>query len=330
MVGADKINKLIADAREDVLKLMKTVEDEQLQIILALLNDLTTRSGLLRPDESDFKVLKRITDAIAAATASDNFTKAIDLFAPTVDGITLEVKSMVLAVNPDFKFKKGIVDVTQDRKVVIEALTKNLRNPASFRVNIQAPLRTIVNNAVQNNMPYDEAVRIIEKYVKGDAEKGGKLARYVDQVAEDALNQWQGTVNARIGSAYGMIDFIYSGPTKTTSRPQCRRWLHKNWVDAGNTKRKGYKGILPREIIEAEMLRAEKTVGKGKKSIFFSGYSQYAFPTVDNFPIIRGGHRCDDVATPTLLTVKEANKAIDRYNSIEGTKITQRYEKERA
>lgn len=323
MEGIDQIIKLIAKANTDIIKDVQEFERKFAEVVIALLKKFTSRDGILEPSASDFQIVQAIEKEIDKAIKQLGYLKAVENFLPNIDNVQDELLRVIPRINPKVDFSKDIVNLTQERKIVIDSLAGNLSSPTSIKANIKAPIKRIITNAVNNRMPYNEAVRIIKNNVVGDSKQGGRLSRYVKQVSTDALNQWSGTINAKVGANYAMVDYLYSGPTKTTSRPQCRRWLHKTYTDEQGRARRGYGGLMTKEMIEDQMQKAAKTVGR--KTLNFSGYSSFAFPTVNNFAIIRGGHNCDDFATPFKATIAEAEAAIRRYNAIEGTSIKPKY-----
>ena len=310
MNNVDNLRDLIRNSylagREGLAK----AESKLLEAIKRIIRKYLVR-GVLQSDETDFVLFKEIEGAVMGSIIESGYISTIDDFIPIVDKIEGLAKDIIREANPNFRFRADLLNLNQDKKLAVDSLVGRLTGAQSIRTDISNPIRKIISDSIQFGATLKEAVALLEPLVIGDAKRGGLLSRFYKNIALDSLNTWNGTVNQKIALEYNMIDYSYVGAIKSTSRPQCIRWV----TELG--------GLMTREVIDAEMKLARRTIGRGNAS--FQGYSVFLTPSLQNFPVIRGGHGCGHQAVPTLLSQEEAAANISKYNSISNSAIKQQF-----
>ena len=123
----------------------------------------------------------------------------------------------------------------------------------------------------------------LRRMIEGDADTLGGLSRYVGQVTRDALNQYDGQINAKIADEFGLDAYQYVGSLIDDSRPQCVRWVGKN--------------VLLKEELEQEINWANS-----------NGSGMIPGTTPQNFAIFRGGYNCRHSAIPFKMTKAEKER----------------------
>lgn len=149
--------------------------------------------------------------------------------------------------------------------------------------NFIEPIRTgIYQNIVAGSTKADlEAY--LRRYILGNPEVDGLLSRYVKQVSRDALNQFDGQVNAKIANEFGLDAYRYVGSLIEDSRPQCRRWVAMGMIQTKD---------LPTEIAWMNA----------------NGTGAIPGTSPDTFSIYRGGYNCRHSAIPFKLTKSQREK----------------------
>lgn len=149
--------------------------------------------------------------------------------------------------------------------------------------NFIEPIRTgIYQNIVAGSTKADlEAY--LRRYILGNPDVDGLLSRYVKQVSRDALNQFDGQVNAKIASEFGLDAYRYVGSLIEDSRPQCRRWVAMGVIQSKD---------LPAEIAWMNA----------------NGTGAIPGTSPDTFSIYRGGYNCRHSAIPFKLTKSQREK----------------------
>jgi len=149
--------------------------------------------------------------------------------------------------------------------------------------NFIEPIRTgIYQNIVAGSTKADlEAY--LRRYILGNPDVDGLLSRYVKQVSRDALNQFDGQVNAKIANEFGLDAYRYVGSLIEDSRPQCRRWVAMGVIQTKD---------LPTEIAWMNA----------------NGTGAIPGTSPDTFSIYRGGYNCRHSAIPFKLTKSQREK----------------------
>jgi hypothetical protein len=149
--------------------------------------------------------------------------------------------------------------------------------------NFIEPVRTgIYQNIVAGSTKADlEAY--LRRYILGTPEVDGLFSRYVKQVSRDALNQFDGQVNAKIANEFGLDAYRYVGSLIEDSRPQCRRWVAMGVIQSKD---------LPAEIAWMNA----------------NGTGAIPGTSPETFSIYRGGYNCRHSAIPFKLTKSQREK----------------------
>jgi hypothetical protein len=149
--------------------------------------------------------------------------------------------------------------------------------------NFIEPVRTgIYQNIVAGSTKADlEAY--LRRYILGTPDVDGLFSRYVKQVSRDALNQFDGQVNAKIANEFGLDAYRYVGSLIEDSRPQCRRWVAMGVIQSKD---------LPAEIAWMNA----------------NGTGAIPGTSPETFSIYRGGYNCRHSAIPFKLTKSQREK----------------------
>ena len=143
--------------------------------------------------------------------------------------------------------------------------------------NFIEPLRTGIFQNVVAGSTKSDLEAYLRRFILGNPEVDGLLSRYVKQVSRDALNQFDGQVNAKIANEFGLDAYRYVGSLIEDSRPQCRRWVAMQVIQ---------KKDLPSEIAWMNA----------------NGTGAIPGPSPETFSIYRGGYNCRHSAIPFKLT----------------------------
>lgn len=143
--------------------------------------------------------------------------------------------------------------------------------------NFIEPLRTGIFQNVVAGATKSDLEAYLRRFILGNPEVDGLLSRYVKQVSRDALNQFDGQVNAKIANEFGLDAYRYVGSLIEDSRPQCRRWVAMQVIQ---------KKDLPSEIAWMNA----------------NGTGAIPGTSPETFSIYRGGYNCRHSAIPFKLT----------------------------
>lgn len=149
--------------------------------------------------------------------------------------------------------------------------------------NFVEPIRTGIFQNIVAGSTKSDLEAYLRRYILGNPDVDGLLSRYVKQVSRDALNQFDGQVNAKIANQFGLDAYRYVGSLIEDSRPQCRRWVAM-------------------EVIQTKDLPAEIAWMNANGTGAIPGTSP------ETFSIYRGGYNCRHSAIPFKLTKSQRER----------------------
>lgn len=148
-------------------------------------------------------------------------------------------------------------------------------------VNFFEPVLKQLNSSVFNGGNIDDLLDELKIYITGGTDGVGALQRYVTQVSNDSLSQFNATYNQTITQDLGYEFYVYTGTIIAGTRPFCNafvnQYFHKKEVE------KLGEGINP---ITNKSLTSEQFKGRAKgtnKSTIFT---------------YRGGYNCRHFFSP--------------------------------
>ncbi len=148
-------------------------------------------------------------------------------------------------------------------------------------VNFFEPVLKQLNSSVFNGGNIDDLLDELKIYITGGTDGVGALERYVKQVANDSLSQFNATYNQTITQDLGYEFYVYTGTIIAGTRPFCNafvnQYFHKKEVE------KLGEGINP---LTNSSLTTEQFKGRAKgtnKSTIFT---------------YRGGYNCRHFFSP--------------------------------
>ncbi len=266
VIGTDQLQE------EAVAKLQAQMEGFE-ALVLARLQDFLrkfdTQDGKYVPGAKALALLNQIKKELdgvmqlkQAAAASKDFLANFDGIAKNIQAIHGEQNGIIVPESL----------VTPAKQYAMEATDFALRT-AGVRLPFLEPVRKALFNHINFGAGVVETEKMLRALVIGDGKKNGALSQYVGQVAADAIHQYEGIVNTAIANEHGLTAVRYVNSLIATSRPQCVRWVKKEW------------------ITEAE-LAGEIAWAKE------NGSGMVPETDVATFKIYRGGYRCRHKAIP--------------------------------
>lgn len=183
----------------------------------------------------------------------------------------------------------AVKPVLENSQIIPHIKDKVLSNLRGSGVNegILKPLENMMRQEIFLNKTYLETSDLLKKQLVDNP----LLVKHVDQVAFDALRQYNGAINDEVRKTYGLKYFFYVGSEIETTRPIC------------DHIRDNYKGAISIDdlqiILDEFCPKGEpsntsityETVN-GVKHTSKKGAGMYDGTTVDNFSMNCGGYRC--------------------------------------
>lgn len=168
------------------------------------------------------------------------------------------------------------------QRATVEQTLQGLTGSA-VSTNFVEPIRTGIFQNIVAGSTKSDLEAYLRRYILGNPDVDGLLSRYVKQVSRDALNQFDGQVNAKIANQFGLDAYRYVGSLIEDSRPQCRRWVAM--------------GVIQTKDLPAEIAWMNA-----------NGTGAIPGTSPETFSIFRGGYNCRHSAIPFKLTKSQREK----------------------
>jgi hypothetical protein len=223
------------------------------------------------------QVEKIILDAIQGSTYPNDVNGFLRNF-ETLKQFNLDIHQSVNDLSPD-ELSELINPV---QRATVEQTLQGLTG-SGVSTNFIEPIRTGIFQNIVAGSTKSDLEAYLKRYILGTPEVDGTLSRYVKQVSRDALNQFDGQVNAKIANEFGLDAYRYVGSLIEDSRPQCRRWVAM--------------GVIQTKDLPAEIAWMNA-----------NGTGAIPGTSPETFSIYRGGYNCRHSAIPFKLTKSQREK----------------------
>lgn len=229
--------KDIEAAKQKAINLLNSRIDEMgsaaYTILLAAIEDtFDFKAGKIDPGKGFTKHLNKLTvDVLDLLQKTPKFTGPVSQFVKRMQPISEAISDFQKAVNgvkvPAFETAKNMVI-----DEVVDGLLDNGLNQ-----NFVQPLRSLIYQNVTNGLSLKDAREAIKEYIQGGKDVTGKLGKYIEQTAQQAVDSYAGIINMKILENFDMDGLLITGTLIDTSSPQCRyvinelngRITRENW-----------------------------------------------------------------------------------------------------
>ncbi len=207
----------IDKAKEQVANI--SIDEGALNSIVfdALETSFDITSGVIKVGVNFIRQLNVFVNTIAAALRIEpKFTGAVSEFVKRIP----EVKDAI----DQFQSSQGINLPPENlaAKLIEEQFKEELLR-RGLNKNFIQPLRDLIyRDALSGGLTLKDAKASIRDYVGSGQDKSGKLHRYVQQTAQQAVDAYSGIVSMNLMEKFKYDGLLMTGSLIDTSTPQCR------------------------------------------------------------------------------------------------------------
>lgn len=249
---------------------MKEFEAQVLARLQAFMQRFDTTDGRFVPGAKATALLLEIKKEMEGVLEMRALDAASREFLTNFDDVAANVRAVHGEEN-GITVPKSLVN--DAKGYAVEATLYALKN-ANIHPKFIEPVRKALFNHINFGGGVAEAEGVLRKIVLGEPDKlNGAISQWIGQVATDAINQYEGTVQASIAQHHGLTAVRYVNSIIETSRPQCVRWVGMEWITEAQ---------LPEEIRWA----------------FENGSGMVPETDATTFLVYRGGFRCRHKGIP--------------------------------
>jgi predicted oxidoreductase (fatty acid repression mutant protein) len=258
-----------------LLKNFNEIEKSIYKAVKKTISSLNQEGGRILFDENNTEEINKINKIIRDAIQGSSYPSDVKTYLRDFDQVKEYNQKTHEELNgiSNKEFEKIVGPI---QKTVVDQTLEGLVG-AGINTNFSDPLRNGLFQNIVSGTTFENLESLISSYILTDPDNLGRFKRYVGQISRDALNQYDGQVNARIAEDLDLNAFRYVGSLIEDSRPQCRRWV--------------FKEILLKENLPDEIAWANN-----------NGTGMIPGTDENNFAVYRGGYNCRHSAIPFKMT----------------------------
>ena len=286
-----KLNELKAKGERASVHQLKDIEQQIVDIIRDFVDEkIDTKDGKIVPNDKAKKALNDFSDTVTkAVTELSDYKGNVGQFLKNFKDIG--------SLMTEFQEGNG-VNVKQARLgPVQEIVTNEIINRYSengLNKHFVQPLRQLLYQNITSGTNKKEAMAKLKDYIASGQDKSGKLGRYLEQTAQQAVDSYTGAINTRIMQTFSIDTYIMSGSLIDTSSKQCKYAINE------------LEGIIDRKDWPKLKTMAEQ-----------DGLIEGT--TFDNLPINKLHWGCRHEFTPITLTEQQRAKLTETPTNRGGT-----------
>jgi hypothetical protein len=271
----EKKDRTISTINNDLFESLDPTQQTIFEAVKKHIAKMKTQDGKIIFDDSNTEMVNEVDQIIANAIKRSKYPVAVSSYLSdwnTINKFNFDVHRDVNELS-----KKELEDlITPIQKQMTEQTLTGLTG-SGVNTNFIEPIRTGIFQNVVAGTTITDLEKYLTTYILGNPNVDGLFSRYVKQISRDALNQYDGQVNAKIAEEFGLDAFRYVGSLIDDSRPQCRRWVNMRVIQKSDL---------------AEQISWATNNGTG----MIPGTNE------ENFAVFRGGYNCRHSAIPFKLT----------------------------
>jgi len=288
----DEIDKIFDNLDSNTDDAINALNKSSKSISEDLLNDVNDTIAQLSKDSSgkiivsveNIKKVNSLSGKLDKYFQSDSYYSSISEFLAGYKSNVGIINSYFEMVSNDFKSSDNLYK--QIAKLSQEATVESLTG-AGMSANVTEPIIKLLSDSVTTGTNRKEVYSIVEKFIKGDKENLGQLERYIKQIGNDSISQFNSNYIQVVSTDLGLKHYYYKGTKISDTREFCDRLAGKYFTE--------------QNIIELINKESAKNNGKG-------WHGMIKGTNWPNFKIYRGGWNCRHYLIPVSKAVYEARK----------------------
>lgn len=175
------------------------------------------KAGKIVGDKDFVKQLNKLTgDVLDLLQSEPKFTGPVSQFVKRMPTIAEAITGFQKEVNdikvPAFETAKKIV--------IDETLDQMLNNGLNQK--FVQPLRNLLFQNVTSGLSLTEARKQLKQFIIGGNDSSGKLDKYLEQTAQQAVDSYSGIINKKLLETFQYDALLQTGTLIDNSSPQCR------------------------------------------------------------------------------------------------------------
>jgi len=184
------------------------------------------KAGNIKATQKNIKTLTRLRSELESLVITDTYVDRVNKFTDGFQELKGISDTYYRAISATFQPNKAIYETITS--LAIEDTAASLLQ-SGINEKVIEPIQKILTDSVLNGWSFDDVVENLRVQILGSDERLGALERYVKQIANDSLNQYNASYDYRISEDLNLKWYLYIGAIKTTTRSYCQTRANKYW-----------------------------------------------------------------------------------------------------
>lgn len=242
---ADRINNVVDAAVENFRDGAQSSQRGMFSRVNQVVKDLDLNDdGTIKITGQNLEIVNRIRDELKEIIINESYRERVNRYTGRFEELKNIDDEYFKVIAASYTPTKEVYQVIQ--RNAIEAAQNSLLE-AGIDENVIAPVKRLLEQNITAGADFGDLVDNLRVEMKGDPERLGRLERYVQQIAQDSLQQYNRTLTTTVSKDLDLEFYYYTAGTKSTSRKYCVRragdYFHKKEVEESASGR--WSGKIP-------------------------------------------------------------------------------------
>lgn len=227
MADFKKLIEIINNSVNNLTADIPATQKKILNDVLLLVKNVDLKGDKIKIAGNNLKLLTAIQGKIQKVILTDKYIKNVSSFVGTYDSVVSVQNEYFKELESKFKPPALVKEI---KKQAISSVINNLTE-SGIKANLSDKIGDILRKSITGGGSYNNLTEQLTNFITTNHSGDGQLARYINQIAKDSINQFSGTYTQMISADLGYEWYRYSGSNIETTRPWClacvdRKFFH--------------------------------------------------------------------------------------------------------
>lgn len=198
------------------------IERAIFKLLESLLGGFDTSSDRFRNIAANRRKLLSLDNAILSILGKAKLGDEISVFLKNFDEVERLNRLLYEAdLSKEDVSRLAEMDFDLEKKFIIDDITRALTDTNIIKANIVKPIRDIIFESVRFERTLEQTIEALRDEIITSDGSTSKVLRYVKQISQDGLSQYDGALNDAVRNELELDGFTYAGSVEKTTRQNC-------------------------------------------------------------------------------------------------------------
>lgn len=212
-------------ADKELLARVQQLQSQLSDRVLALLLKMSSKNGKIdRSDAANKKILLKLNKELSTIITAGKLRSAVSPYLKVFDDVE-RISKLIIETENNLSLKD--YNLSAEKELAIDEIATSLLNDGMLKANMATPIKKMLYRHVTTGIDYETARQEIIQFIKNDPDKLGIMEKYVRAVTQEALSRYDGMINQRVATDFGLDAFSIVGSLIKTSAEQCIHMINE-------------------------------------------------------------------------------------------------------